>query len=144
MKPLTLLALGAFFIIFSACQQKTEDTDAREQYLGTWTGTVTIIVPSQSINRTDVDKEVVTKTANRRNKITLTSQPDTTGYITTTVNGSSITFDPVAVEDGIENGIRGGTGTINGKTLTASGTLKYLSREGTPHDGTWSATWSKE
>lgn len=147
MKNLTILGLCAL-TIFSACKKKTEEpVDARDQYLGTWEGTMTTTVLDLSILNVETDKEVITKTANTTNKITLTDASDATERMTATVNGNSIIFEQgtrIYHGDGYTATLTiNGTGTISGKALSATGTLK-VTKNGSTYDGSWSASWAKK
>lgn len=105
---------------------------------------MSINVPDQSILDVDTDKEVITKTANTTNKITLT---DATDFMTATVNGNSIIFEQAPETyhgDGYTATLTlNGTGAISGKSLSATSTLKF-SKNGSTYDGSWSAIWSKK
>lgn len=108
---------------------------------------MTFTVPDMSVTDSYTDKEVITKTANTTNKITVTDASDPKEIMNATVNGNSITFDQ-SIRDVSGDGYTAtatfsGTGAINGKTLTATGTLKY-SRNGANYNGTWSAVWAKQ
>lgn len=147
MKQLIFLTLCATLTLFSACKKNDAEVDARDQFLGTWKGTLIPII-GQDVYAFE-RLLLIKKTDNSSNKITLTDLNDKT-EITGTVNGKTVTLDQWVEKREDKNSSKytftysSGTGNVCGTSLAATGTLS-LSIDGVDKGkGTWSCVWTKQ
>jgi hypothetical protein len=143
MKKTILFSLLAFVVLISSC--KKDEEDARNKFLGTWSGTQTVSIPSLSLYDSQTYSQIVTVSSENANRIIVTSD----GVIQkATVNGSSYTYDKFTQtgDDGQGNTMSidmDGTGIINGNTINESGsvTVYYLGQQ---YSGTWSGILTRQ
>jgi hypothetical protein len=142
MKNLNLLIQAFLLITLISCSK--EDTDDRDKFIGTWKGTVTMIVPGMSINSSSASTQVVSKGTTNPNQIVFTEEGEST---TANVNGNGYTYDDYTQTGTIQGETVSikitGNGSINGNVITESGTIKiYVLGQEFP--GTWSSTLNKQ
>ena len=136
-----LLILGV--ILFSSCKKDTPAaTDARDKFVGTWSGTQRIVIPGLGIDNSSTVSEPYTKSTTNSNQIIID------GTETANVNGNSYTYNEFTITDtdptlGTIVMIVNGTGTINGSNIVESGTLSTVI-QGQTYNGTWSGNLVKQ
>lgn len=122
MKKLKLIIRVFLFItIIASC--KKEETDDRDNFIGTWKGTETSSIISGDINSSNTSPVtlIITKRSDNSKQISLNRNGVST---TANVNGNTYTYD-LTYEYGVDIYWRYiGTGTRNGKVITESGTMK--------------------
>ena len=139
-RTITLLLFGFAFCLLMACSKKEKEApDTREQFLGAWKGKMNAKLPLL-----DTAKNVtmtVSKTANSSNKLNFTADQGLT--FTATADGNNFTIDErTAKINYLGNDFPlalNGSGTVNGKTMTGSGTATYLT-----YSGPWSMNLTKQ
>jgi hypothetical protein len=139
------IAIFAVLIISSIISCKKDTTDERDKFIGTWIGIINSIVPGMGSNTSKLETLTITK-GTASNEINLT-QTGSTLILTANVSSSNYTYveyTQSATGGGITvSTTYDGTGTLNGFTITESGTLTYTIA-GTPYPGTWSSTLDKQ
>lgn len=135
-----LLLVG---VVLSSCSKDTPAvTDARDKFVGTWSGTQRIIIPDLGLDNSDNVSEVHTKSTSNSNQIIID------GSQTANVNGNSYTYNQFTVTEndptlGTIMLIFNGNGTINGSNIIESGTLSTVI-QGQTYNGTWSSNLVKQ
>jgi hypothetical protein len=141
---IVLLVLAIPFA-FLSCKKDDSSGDARNKYIGIWSGTQHIVFPDFPLNETynvhyritngpearqimlfDLEDPSVVYTAKVSNSIHVYD----TYYFTTSISGILITI------------AQSGTGQISGNTITESGGLVYTSN-GYTRLGTWSQSLTR-
>ena len=117
------------FSLITSCKKDT--TDVRDKFLGTWTGTINLIIPALSTNSSKAEILTITAGTASASQIILT-QTGSTVVPTGNVSGSTYTYDEYT-----------STGTISGNTITESGTIVYTIGTAT-YPGTWSSSLTKQ
>lgn len=120
----------------------TTATDARDKFVGTWSGNQTVVIPDLSINSTDLVSELITKSSSSQNQIIID------GTQTANVNSNSYTYNQFTEVINDPNVgdivlIINGTGTVNGSNIIESGVL-YTIVQGVTYNGTWSSNLVKQ
>jgi hypothetical protein len=140
------LFLSAFLLVSLITSCKKDTTDVRDKFLGTWTGTINLIIPALSTNSGKVEIMTITAGTANASQIIFT-QTGSTVVPTGNVSGSMYTYDEYT-STAISNGVTitskfDGTGTLNGNTITESGTIVYTIGT-TAYPGTWSSSLTKQ
>ena len=137
--PIVLLVLG-ISMAFVSCKKDDSSGDARDKYVGIWTGTQRIVFPAFNLNNTYNVHYRVTKGANAR-QIMFFDLEDLATVYTATVDNSTFVFDTHVFADGSSGTLRtfeqSGTGQISGNIITENGTLVFKTI-GTYLEGSWS------
>jgi len=135
-----LLVLG---VTFSSC--KKDDpvvvTDARDKFVGTWSGTTRIQFPTLSYDETTNDYHIIQKSTNNSNQILIDGR-------SANVNGNSYSYVEFVVTEQDPNlgtivETYNGVGTLNGSNLTESGTISGVV-QGVSINGTWNTNFVKQ
>ena len=140
------LFLSAILLVSLITSCKKDTTNVRDKFLGTWTGTINLIIPALGTNGGKVEILTITAGTASASQIILT-QTGSTVVPTGNVSGSTYTYDEYS-STAVSNGVTitskfDGTGTINGNTITESGTIVYIIGTAT-YPGTWSSSLSKQ
>lgn len=138
------LFISAFLLITLITSCKKEETDDRDKFIGTWNGTVNMIVSGLGINSSDPSTQIITKGTVNPKQIIFTEAGQTS---TANINGNAYTYDEYTQTETVEGQTVSvkvtGNGSINGNVLTESGTIKvYLL--GQEYPGSWSSTLNKQ
>lgn len=142
-KYLTLSVILTFVLIVgSSCKKESAPVDARDKFVGTWKGTVTLKIPSLSIDQSESTTQAISKSSSTQNQIVFD------GSAKASVNGNGYTYNEwtETVTDpsvGTIIFIFNGTGSISGSVITESGTVKTTIL-GTTYSGTWSSILNKQ
>lgn len=125
-------------VLFAACTKEKVAVDPRDKFIGEWTGTITITVPSANFTDTDDLTHTIKKDETNPNQIII---DDTQKAV---VSGNTYTYIPFTETSTNPPGsiTFTGTGTLNGSTLSETGTITG-SVSGVPITGTWSSTLTK-
>lgn len=146
-KNMLFLILFAGSALLFSCKKDSPATstatDARDKFVGTWSGSHNERVPDLSIDETSQSSFTIVKHPINSNQIII----DDTQIAN--VNGNSYTYvqfnitetDPSTGLDILAT--YNGTGTLNGTNLVESGTMSILS-VGTTFNGTWSSNLVKQ
>jgi hypothetical protein len=142
----TALFIGGILLISLVISCTKEKTDDRDKFIGSWAGTINLVVPGLSSNTSNAESLVITKGTASDNQIILT-QTGSTMVPTGKVSGNTYTYDEYNVTSSY-SGITitakfNGTGTISGNAITESGTIVY-NMGGIVYPGTWSSTLTKQ
>jgi hypothetical protein len=145
MKKLKLI-LGTFLLLATlSISCKKESTDTRPQFVGTWTGTVSMIVPGLNPSNKAESLTITTGTGNS-NQLVIT-QVGSTVAMTAVTNGNTYKYDEytqsASLGDVTVSMKFNGTGTLNGNVLSESGTVTFT-MSGVSYPGTWSSTLNKQ
>lgn len=140
----SLLFLSAIMVLMTSCKKDEEDkVDARDQFVGTYSGALTINIPEQQ--STDVLNGVIIITkSSEASKIVIT---DGTQIRKAVVNGSKYEYEKftktVIVEGTTITMELTGSGTIEDGKITESGpmTITFLDKS---YTGTWSSAYTKQ
>lgn len=135
---LFIVVLGFLFV---SCSK--DETDDRDQFVGTWKGTQTLSIPSLYYNETYSGTLIITKSSGDDSKILINSDGE---VMSATVSGKSYIYEEYSYTDYSGSSpitiTQRGSGTINGNTITESGTLTFFI-DGETYPGTWSTTLTK-
>lgn len=127
-------------VLIASCTK--EETDDRDKFIGTWKGTVNLIIPGIG-NSSSSSTYIITKGTNLRQIIFTESE----GTSTANVNGNEFNYDETTQSETIEGQTYfvkiDGSGYINGDVIKESGifTIYLLGLE---YPGTWSGLHWKE
>ena len=142
MKKVILIALVTVLAFSYGC--KKDSSDSRDQYVGTWKGTMTVIIPGLSINASSDGVNTYSKSTLNSNKVIITSGTDIENV---TVNGNSYVYDQYTVVDNSTGNtityVINGNGTISGNTIVEIGTLT-VSANGGSYPGSWTSTMNRQ
>ena len=137
-----LLIIG---VVFSSCKKDDPvvPTDPRDKFVGTWSGTYSVVIPGLGINYSDIATVAYTKSSTNANQIIIDTDQ------TANVNGNSYTYNQFTETQndptlGTVVFIFNGVGSINGTTnITESGTVSTII-QGQTYNGTWSGNMVKQ
>ena len=140
------LLFAAIMVVSVIASCKKETTDDRAKFIGTWSGTINLIIPDLSLNGNKAELLTISAGTASSNQIILT-QTGSTIVPTGNVSGNSYTYNEYT-STAISNGITitskfNGTGTLTGNTITESGTIVYTIGTAT-YSGTWSSSLTKQ
>ena len=142
MKKLVLV-LAVLAVMVSSCG-KDEETDNREQFVGTFTVTQTVTIPGLSYVDNTTGTYTIKKHSTDSKRIILN---DGDMDIMASVDGNTYTYDKFSVtfNDGANTGTEEvtGEGVINGNKINESGTIT-VSYGGTSYGGTWSSVCNRQ
>jgi hypothetical protein len=138
-KSFNLFLSIAFIAIFAACSKEKVAVDPREKFLGEWSGTITLTVPSANFTDTDEITHTIKKDDSNPNQIIIDDEQKAV------VSGNTYTYIPFTETSTNPPGTISftGTGTLSGTTLTESGTISG-NVSGVPVNGTWSSSLTKK
>lgn len=139
-----ILMLLAAVMMTSSCK-KEKVVDARDQFVGSWSGNGNFTIPDLQINYSDVSAQTITKNSSNSNQINIS---DASESHVASVNGNSYTYSEytATVEDptlGTMVWIINGIGTINGSNILESGTVRTVI-QGSTYYGTWTSNMVKQ
>jgi len=136
----------ALLLVSSTISCNKNANDDRNQFIGTWTGTINSVVPGLGSNTTKPETLIITKGNNKNNQIILT-QTGGTGVPTANVSGNTYTYVEYTSSSTSQNITVSmtidGTGTLNGNIINESGTLTYVI-SGQSYPGTWTSALVKQ
>ncbi|PGH39929.1 MAG: hypothetical protein CRN43_06090 [Candidatus Nephrothrix sp. EaCA] len=149
-KIIALLLFSLAFCLLMACDKKEKEApDVRGQFLGAWKGSVSAESGVSGAGKLpDVPIAMaVTKTANTSNKLTFTPDDAYGAIMTAVVDGNAFTFDENTRSEDFKGKTRSvttnGSGTINGNTMTISGTTRNEAPFATT-ESAWSMNLTKQ
>lgn len=144
MKNLVYSSLLIALLFVSSCSKK-DDVDPRDQYVGTYKCTQTMIIASIGYNETETFTQVITKSTTNSNQILFHNPEDYTDTWPANVNGNSYTYEEMKdVDDDGSIFTQTGSGSINGNVITEQGTSKVSYPNGQVLSGTWSNIMNKQ
>jgi len=139
------IIICAFLLVSSTISCNKKANDERNQFIGTWTGTINSVVPGLDSNTTKAESLIITK-GNKNNQILL-SQTGSTIIPTANVSGNTYTYVEYTSSSTSQNITVSmtidGTGTLNGNIINESGTLTYVI-SGQSYPGTWTSILVKQ
>ena len=145
MKSLKLL-LSTLLLVTLLISCKKEATDPRPQFVGTWTGTISLVVPGLNSNTSKAESVTISTGTGNSNQIII-MQAGSTITMTAVVNGNSYKYDEYTLSSSIGDisvSIKfNGTGTLTGGVISETGTITYT-LAGVAYPGTWSSTLNKQ
>ena len=125
--------------VLQSCEEK--EKDPRDKYVGTWRGLYTVKLDALGVNESDSVTVIIEKDTTNVNQILIDNQE-------ATVNGDTYTYKEVSESDidpvlGPLKVTINGAGTLNGTSITESGTIK-LETAGLSFTGNWSQSLQKK
>ncbi len=137
----TALILLGLTTVFSGCKKESTTTDPRDKFVGTYSGNLTLVIPDVSANNTSQSTFDISKNTSNSSQIYVDGK-------VANVNDNSFTYSNVTetVDDpnlGTVVMTLTGIGTLNGSSLTESGTATFVI-QGTSYPGTWSRNSVKQ
>ena len=136
----------AAILLISLIASCKKDTNDRDKFIGTWTGTIHLIVSGMNANTSKAESLTITIGGGSASQIILT-QAGSTIVPTGKVSGSSYTYDEyttTATEQGVTVSAKlNGTGSLSGNVITETGTIIYTI-QGVVYPGTWSSSLTKQ
>jgi hypothetical protein len=137
---------AAFFLVALITSCKKNTTDDSDKFIGTWTGTIHLIVPGMNANTSKAESLTITIGSASASQIILT-QAGSIIVPTGKVSGGSYTYDEyttTATEQGVTVSAKlNGTGSLSGNVITETGTIVYT-MQGIVYPGTWSSSLTKQ
>lgn len=142
MKKITLITL-LLIAMLSACK-KDDNTDARDKYVGTWTGTNTVNIPLLNLNEQSEGNQTISKSSTNNQRLLVTSG---TEMMNANMSGESYVYETYTYTEN-SNGVTwvkviNGSGNLVGNTLTETGTVS-ISIMGETYTGTWVSSMTKQ
>ncbi len=145
MKKISLfLLMSIATLMFVSCKKESTPvtpTDARDKFVGNWSGTMHFIIPTLAVDQTSNETHSIIKSSTNSNQILVDSIP-------ANINGNSFTY--VQYTETYDDPTLGtvvytlnGVGTLNGSNLTESGTLNMVA-QGISYPGSWSTNMVKQ
>jgi hypothetical protein len=138
-KSFSIFLSVVFISIFVSCSKEKVAVDPRDKFIGEWSGTITLTVPSANFTDTDDLTHTIKKDETNPNQIIIDNEQKAV------VSGNTYTYIPFTETSTNPPGTISftGTGTLSGTTLSESGTISG-NISGVPITGTWSSSLTKK
>jgi len=145
MKNITLISI-VIIVLMAGCKkdETSPPVDARDKYVGVWKGNTTLSIPALDFSETIEGTQTISLSSTNSQRILITSSGE---VMYADMNGNSYVYQEYTITDAYEGETwveqYNGTGTLNGTTLTETGTVK-ISYMGETYNGTWTCTMTKQ
>jgi len=140
------LLIGTLLLVVLMVSCKKDATDERDKFIGSYTGTFSLLGPALNSSSSVVQTLTIAKGSANISQITLTHAGSTV-IPTAAVSGSTYKYDEYTVTSTANNITvtmkLNGTGSLSGTSLAETGTIVYT-LAGVDYPGTWSSALIKQ